>query len=154
MHFQVYERFINDSMLPIIQTFLSNYVSAYRKHYSANNIESYKNHPSVVTMKENVLPCSLSFDSPPAGKKDINKILRSLNASKETEPDGIPLKLIKLSANVTDRYLTGIINYAISRSYFSDGGKNALVRPTYKKKDRQYRENHHPVSILNAFSSL
>ena len=38
MHFQVYERFINDSMLPIIQTFLSNYVSAYRKHYSANNI--------------------------------------------------------------------------------------------------------------------
>ena len=33
-----YERFINDSMLPIIQTFLSNFVPAYRKHYSANHV--------------------------------------------------------------------------------------------------------------------
>ena len=33
-----YERFINDSMLPIIETFLSNFVSAYRKHYSANQV--------------------------------------------------------------------------------------------------------------------
>ena len=32
-----YERFITDSMLPIIQTFLSNFVSAYRKHCSANH---------------------------------------------------------------------------------------------------------------------
>ena len=35
---KVYERFINDSMLPIIQTFLSNFVSSYRKHYSANHV--------------------------------------------------------------------------------------------------------------------
>ena len=38
MHFQVYERFINDSVISIIQTFLSNFVSAYRKYYSANNV--------------------------------------------------------------------------------------------------------------------
>ena len=35
---EVYETFINDSMLPIIQTFLSNFVSAHRKYYSANHV--------------------------------------------------------------------------------------------------------------------
>ena len=45
MHLQVYERFINDSMLSIIQTFPSNFVSAYRKHYSANNV--------LISLKEN-----------------------------------------------------------------------------------------------------
>ena len=33
---EVYERFENDSMPPIIQTFLSTFAPAYRKHYSAN----------------------------------------------------------------------------------------------------------------------
>ena len=35
---KVYERFINDSMLPIKQTFLSSFVSADRKHFSANQV--------------------------------------------------------------------------------------------------------------------
>ena len=37
-------RFINDIILPIIQTLLSNFVSTYRKYYSANNvlIENWK----------------------------------------------------------------------------------------------------------------
>ena len=56
-------------------------------------IESYKNHPDVVTIKENVLPEILSFELPPASKQDINKIVMSLNANKATGPDGIPLKL-------------------------------------------------------------
>ena len=56
-------------------------------------IESYKNHPNVVTIKENVLPDFLSFELPPASKQDINKIVMSLSANKATGPDGIPLKL-------------------------------------------------------------
>ena len=42
------------------------------------------------------------FDLPPASKKDINKMLKLVNANKATRPDGIPLKIIKLSANVVD----------------------------------------------------
>ena len=64
-------------------------------------IESYKNHPIIASIKENVLPDSLGFDFPPASKEDINKILKSFNANKATGSDGIPLKL-KLSANVVD----------------------------------------------------
>ena len=35
---KAYEMFINNSMLPVIQTFLPNFVSAYRKHYIANHV--------------------------------------------------------------------------------------------------------------------
>ena len=81
------------------------------------------------------MPDSLSFHLPPASKEDINKIVKSLNVNKATRLDGIPLKLIKLSANVVDKYLTSIINHDISRCYFSDGAKNALVRPIYEKRN-------------------
>ena len=94
------------------------------------------------------MPDSLSFELPSASEEDINKIVKSLNANKATESDRIPLKL---SANVVDKYLTSIINHDISRSYFSDGAKNTLVRPIYKKKDRQNKEYYRPVSILNEF---
>ena len=62
--------------------------------------------------------------------------------------------LIKVSPNAVDKYLTSIINRDISRSYFSDGAQNALVRPIYKKKGRQNKENYRPVSILNGFSNV
>ena len=86
-------------------------------------------------------PDSLNFDLLPASKEDINKIVKWFNANKTTGPDGIPFKLIKLSVSVADKYLTSIINHDISQSYFSDGAKNALVRPIYKKKDRQNKED-------------
>ena len=44
-------------------------------------IESYKNHPNVVTIKEKVLPDFLSFELPPVSKQDINKIVMSLKQS-------------------------------------------------------------------------
>ena len=56
--------------------------------------------------------------------------------------DGTPLKLIKLFADVLDKYLTSIINHNVLPSYFSDGAKNALVRPIYKKKGNQNKENY------------
>ena len=78
----------------------------------------------------------MSFDLPPASKEDISKIVKSLNVNKATGPDEIPLKRIKLSANVVDKCLASMINHDISRCYFLDGAKNALVSPIYKKKDR------------------
>ena len=35
---KVNERFINDSIVPIMQTFLPDFVSAYRKHHRANHV--------------------------------------------------------------------------------------------------------------------
>ena len=121
--------------------------------YLKKIIESKKNHPSVATITENVLPDSLSFDLLPTSKEDINKIIKSLNASKVTGPDGVTLKLIQLSANFVDKYLTSFINHDILRSCFSLGAKTYLIRAIHKKKDRQNKGNYHPLSILNGFST-
>ena len=98
-----------------------------------------------------IIPDSLSFDLPPASKKDINQIVKSLNSNKATRPDGTPLKV---STEIADKYLTSIINHDISRSHFSGGAKNALVRRIYKNKDKQNKENYRPVSILNGFRKV
>ena len=82
----------------------------------------------------------MSFDLPPACKEEINKILKCLNANKATGPDRVPLKFIKLSANVVDKYLTSIINCGILRSYFCNGAKIAQFRPISKKKTGKMRE--------------
>ena len=79
----------------------------------------------------------------------IKRIVKSLNANISKGPDGIPVKLIKLSANVVDNHLTSIINHDILRSYFC-----SLVRTTYKKKDRRNKENYHPAGILDEFSKV
>ena len=50
-------------------------------------IGTYKNHPSIVNIKRNVLPNSLNFDLPPDSQDDINKIVKSLKASKATGPE-------------------------------------------------------------------
>ena len=79
----------------------------------------------------------------------IKRIVKSLNANTAKEPNGIRVKLIKLSANDVDNYLTSIINRDISRSYFC-----SLVRTAYKKKDRRNKENYHPAGILDEFSKV
>ena len=116
-------------------------------------INAFKNHPSIIAIKRNNIP-NCCFDIPHACKDDINKIIKSLNTKKATGPDGIPLKLIKLSADIIDYYLTTIINDDLSRSSFSEGAKEALVHPIFKKKDRKNKENYRPVSILNGFSKV
>ena len=74
----------------------------------------YKNHP-YCKHKKSVFLDSLNFDLPPTSEEDINKIVKSLNVNNATGPDPhrITLKLIKLSANVADKYLTSILNHDI-----------------------------------------
>ena len=115
-------------------------------------IETYKDHPSDVSIKENIVPHYSTFDLPPASKEDINKIVKLFNVDKATLPDRIPLKLIRPSVKVIDKYLTSVINHDNSRYYCSDAVKNVLVRPIYRKKDSQDMENYRPVNILNGFS--
>ena len=67
-----------------------------------------------------------------ATTNQINKIIKEVDPNKATDPDTIPPKIIKLSANVIDSHLTNIINSDIKKNSFSEGGKIASVRPILK----------------------
>ena len=81
-------------------------------------------------------------------------MIKSSNPRKATGPNGIPVKILKIARNVIDSHLTNIINRDIEENKFSEDAKTALVRPLYKKKDRDKIPNYRLVSILNSFSKV
>ena len=94
------------------------------------------------------------FDFPEATIEDIKIIIKSLNPNKATGPDRMLLKAIKTAANVIDSYLAYIINKDLKENKFSENANTALVRPIYKKDDRDKIKNYRPVSLLNGFSKI
>ena len=47
-----------------------------------------------------------TYSFPEAKKEEINTLIKRLNPKKPTGPNRIPLKIIKLSADVIDKHLT------------------------------------------------
>ena len=116
-------------------------------------IENYRNHPSIIKIKEIVEEKPI-FDFAEATTEDINTIIKSLNPNKATGPDRIPLKIIKTATNVIDSHLAYIISKDLKENNFSENAKTALVRPIYKKDDRDKIKNYRPASLLNGFSKI
>ena len=107
--------------------------------------------PSVSKINQNE---TLNFDFLTAKVVDVNKIIKSLNPRKTTVPDGISVKIFKFARNVIDSHLTNIINRNMKGNKFSEDAKTDLVRPLYKKNDRDKIQNYRPVSIFNGFSKV
>ena len=85
-------------------------------------IENYRNHPSIINIKEIVKEKPISC-FPEAITEDINRIIKSLNPNKATFPDCIPLKIIKTAANVADSHLAYVFNKDLKENKFSENTK-------------------------------
>ena len=116
-------------------------------------IKHYENHPSICKIKNNQNK-NKTFEFHEAKVEDINKIIKSLNPKKATGPDGIPIKVIMSANNVIHSHITNIINQDLNIDKYSEEAKTALVRPLFKKDDRDKIKNYRPVSILNGFSKI
>ena len=117
-------------------------------------IEKYKENPIILKINANLIDSKQSFSLPLASRKEINKIIKNLNITRATGPDTIPLKLVKLSADILDEPLKNILNFNIIKNAFPENAKTANVPPIYKKDTRTLKTNYRPVSILNAFSKI
>ena len=111
-------------------------------------IKKFLNHPSIVEIKKNINIVE-KFTIKEATVSDINTLLKSVNTKIHTK-----IQKYKLSANVIDSHLWNIINKGLQNSSFPDAAKIASVRPIYKKKFRNTKENYRPVSVLNTFSKI
>ena len=116
-------------------------------------IQHYKNHPSIKKIKNTFLN-SKPFDFPEPTLKDINTIIKSLDPKKPTGPDGIPIKIIKHALNIIDSHFCNIIKKDLRKNKYSEEPKTALVRPIFKKNERNKLENYRPVSILSGMSKI
>ena len=75
------------------------------------------------------------------------------NPRKATAPDFLPLKFIKFASNVIDSHLYNIIK-DVEINKYSEEPKAELVRPIFKRNERDKVGNYRPVSILNGMSKI
>ena len=70
-------------------------------------ISNYKHHPSINQIRKKISNPNI-YSFPEAKKEEVNMLIKCLNPKKATGPDGIRLKIIKLSADVIDKHVTNI----------------------------------------------
>ena len=81
-------------------------------------------------------------------------ILKSLDTSKATGPDGISCKMLKETANAIAPSFTRLLQMSLSTATFPSCWKQANVLPIFKKGDRSDFGNYRPVSLLNICSKV
>jgi len=93
--------------------------------------------PQVVVSRQGVLSC-----------------LQKLDPNKASGPDGIPARLLKMSAENVVGMLTFIFQQSISLGSLPQDWKTANVAPLFKKGSRSKPENYRPVSLTSICSKI
>ena len=95
-------------------------------------IAKYNSHPSILSIKSS-LPEHGTFEFKNVDIHEIYQILRNMNDKKATGYDGIPCKLLKISAYPLAGMLCKLINISTSECRFPDKLKFAEISALLKK---------------------
>ena len=94
------------------------------------------------------------LEIPPLLPETIAKVLKSLNTSKSTGPDGISNELLRnISAGISNA-LCDLFNYSLTCGVFPKNWKIANVTPLFKKGDRSVLSSYRPISLLSCLSKV
>ncbi len=85
---------------------------------------------------------------------EVCKILKGLNISKATGPDGVGNRILKECAESLAVPLTDLFNRSMLEGIFPDSWKLSHISPVYKKAFRHIKENYRPVSLLSCLSKV
>ncbi len=86
--------------------------------------------------------------------KDIEDILKSIDTSKATGPDGVSPKMLKATANTIAPILTCIFQKSIETCCFPEDWKIANVTPLHKKDEKELVTNYRPISLLSCIGKI
>ena len=119
-------------------------------------IHKYKKHPSIIKIQES----QRNVESKPlysftrTSYESIYKEILSIDPSKSSPNNSIPIKIIKENCDLFARKLHIDFNNSIYNGTFPNNLKLADVTPVYKKVDRTDKNNYRPVSILSPISKI
>ena len=116
-------------------------------------IDKYKDHPSVLKIKEQFPKQDPKFKFRHVLPEEVNEQIVKLKTTKSARGN-IPLKIIKLASKVNINALCDCINANINNNIFPDELKLADITPAFKKDENVYKTNYRPVSILSGFSKI
>ncbi|CAB3977248.1 Hypothetical predicted protein [Paramuricea clavata] len=84
----------------------------------------------------------------------VAAVLRTLDNDKAHRPDGIPARLLIEAASVIPPSLCDLFNNSLRTEVVLRKWKLANVVPVFKKGDKEYVENHRPISLLSSISKV
>jgi hypothetical protein len=90
----------------------------------------------------------------PTSPQEVLNIIYSLKNSNSTGYDGICTKVIKTVAHILASPISYIINLCIEQGIFPEKLKVAIVRPLFKKGDKENMDNYRPIALLSIFSKI
>ena len=118
-----------------------------------NAIENFFRHASALKIKE-ARDSTDCFSFKLVSIEDICKEIRALDASKATQSDDIPTKIIKNNSDIFSKIFQANLNNAIETSTFPEQLKYADVKSVFKKDSRTDKNNYRPISILPNISKI
>jgi len=86
--------------------------------------------------------------------KETENIIMSFKSSNSCGYDEIPTKLLKLCSYFISSPLNYICNRTLFTGIFPNRLKYAIIRPLFKKGNKNYMSNYRPISILTSFSKI
>ena len=109
-------------------------------------LKRFEQHPSILKIRNNVSVASFSFNTVPV--EDVILEIKSLNSSKASTHNNIPVKNFKQNWDISSHVLHPIINKAIIECKFPDKLKYADIAPLHKCDDTINEKNYRPISML------
>ena len=106
-------------------------------------IWKYKNHPSIIVIKEKSKNSKFIFHEVD-NEKIINEI-KKLNKNKASQKSDIPMTIIHENTDVFADFLAESLKSAIKTYNFPNCLKLADITPLHKKGRKDNKENYRPV---------
>jgi hypothetical protein len=130
-----------------------NITSSVGKAEALNEYFAYQQRPIVIPDGHQLPPIifrsEARLDSLETSADDVYKVLKGLNISKASGPDGIGNRILKETAKSISKPLASLFNQSFASGVFPADWKSANVSPVFKKNDRSSISNYRPVSLLN-----
>ncbi|XP_054263804.1 uncharacterized protein LOC128987119 isoform X1 [Macrosteles quadrilineatus] len=111
-------------------------------------------HRAIECCSKVAIPDNTEFTFKEVKEIDVLKIIKSISNKRSTGWDEIPVRLIKDCKEYIAAPLTKIINQSLKTGEFPTNLKTSIVRPIFKKGNRNLIENYRPVSLLPVFSKI
>ena len=118
-----------------------------------NIVKSYRTHPSVIKIKENVVEDS-KFSFKNKTTFDMEREILKLDVRKATPPDDLPVKLLLKTHDIIAPHLCSFYNKAKKDLKYPNALKKANVIPIHKKDEKTLTKSSFVFVKLRTFSMV
>ena len=105
-----------------------------------SSIRKYKNHPSILKIKE-IIPENACFSFKPTDLDSVIKEIGNLKESKSSPIESIPVKILKDNCDIISAKIQIDFNSSIKTGLFPQNQKLADVSPVFKTLDKHFKGN-------------